>query len=47
VPPNGRQWETLWSSEDPRYGGLGTPALDAERWFIPGHAALVLAAREI
>jgi maltooligosyltrehalose trehalohydrolase len=47
VPPNARQWETLWSSEDPRYGGLGTPALDAERWFIPGHAALVLAAREI
>jgi maltooligosyltrehalose trehalohydrolase len=47
VPPYGRQWETLWSSEDPRYGGLGTPPVDQERWFILGHAALVLTARII
>jgi maltooligosyltrehalose trehalohydrolase len=45
VPPLGRAWNVLWSSEDPRYGGLGTPPLDPERWFIPGHAALVLSAQ--
>lgn len=45
VPPWGRSWQMLWSSEDPRYGGLGTPPLDPQRWFIPGHAALVLTAK--
>lgn len=44
VSPLGRRWEVLWSSEDPHYGGLGTPPLDPQRWFIPGHAALVLTA---
>ncbi|MEX0679066.1 MAG: malto-oligosyltrehalose trehalohydrolase [Pirellulales bacterium] len=42
VPPAGRGWRLLWSSEDPRYGGLGTPPLDAHRWFLPGHATVVL-----
>ncbi len=46
VPPAGRQWQLLWSSEDPRYGGLGTPPLENDRWFIPGHSALVLTARK-
>ena len=44
VPPPGRSWQRLWSSEDPQYGGLGTPPLEPERWFIPGHATLVLTA---
>ena len=43
APPAGQQWAILWSSEDPRYGGLGTPPLDTtEGWKIPGHAAVVL-----
>jgi maltooligosyltrehalose trehalohydrolase len=43
APPAGQQWGILWSSEDPRYGGLGTPPLDTtEGWKIPGHAAVVL-----
>ena len=25
APPAGRAWQLLWSSEDPRYGGDGTP----------------------
>ena len=29
APPLGMRWRVLWSSEDPRYGGLGTPPLDA------------------
>jgi maltooligosyltrehalose trehalohydrolase len=43
APPEEQRWETLWSSEDPRYGGTGTPPLDTdEGWRIPGHAAVVL-----
>ena len=47
APPPELRWETLWSSEDPRYGGGGTPPLETEGgWRIPGHAAAVLAPRE-
>jgi maltooligosyltrehalose trehalohydrolase len=43
APPLNRRWRTLWSSEDPRYGGSGTLALDTEEgWRVPGHAAVVL-----
>jgi maltooligosyltrehalose trehalohydrolase len=45
APPEGCGWEVLWSSEDPRYGGGGTPPLETEEegWRIPGHAAVALA----
>ncbi len=43
APPEQHRWAILWSSEDFRYGGSGTPALDPEEiWKLPGHAALVL-----
>jgi maltooligosyltrehalose trehalohydrolase len=43
APPEGKAWEVLWSSEDPRYGGCGTPPLDTkENWRIPGEAAVAL-----
>jgi maltooligosyltrehalose trehalohydrolase len=44
APPPGKRWSTQLSSEDPRYGGMGTPPLDAEGegWRIPGHAAVLL-----
>jgi maltooligosyltrehalose trehalohydrolase len=48
APPADSEWTTLWSSEDPKYGGIGTPPLEAprgdltENWRIPGHAAVVL-----
>lgn len=29
APPAGARWTTAWTSDDPRYGGLGTPPLDA------------------
>ena len=33
----------LWSSEDCRYGGSGTPPLETRlNWIIPGHAAVAL-----
>jgi maltooligosyltrehalose trehalohydrolase len=42
-PPEGKAWKKLWSTEDPQYGGCGTPELDSEiNWRIPGHAAVVL-----
>jgi maltooligosyltrehalose trehalohydrolase len=44
APPADRRWDVLWSSEDARYGGSGTPALDSEdNWRLPGHAAVALA----
>ena len=43
APPANMAWELLWSSEDPRYSGSGTPALETEEnWRIPGEAAVVM-----
>ncbi|HET7599124.1 MAG TPA: DUF3459 domain-containing protein, partial [Gemmatimonadales bacterium] len=42
APPAGTMWGLLWSSEDPRYGGTGTPALARSGLLAPGGAALVL-----
>jgi maltooligosyltrehalose trehalohydrolase len=43
APPADCEWTILWSSEDPKYGGNGTPPLDTEEnWRIPGHAAVLL-----
>jgi maltooligosyltrehalose trehalohydrolase len=42
-PPEHRRWTILWSSEDPCYGGSGTPLLETETgWHILGEAAVVL-----
>jgi maltooligosyltrehalose trehalohydrolase len=47
APPRGRRFELLLSSEDPAYGGAGTPKLDAyEHLRIHGHSAVVLKATE-
>jgi maltooligosyltrehalose trehalohydrolase len=44
APPENCEWKILWSSEDPRYGGNGSAALEPEApLVIPGHAALVVA----
>jgi maltooligosyltrehalose trehalohydrolase len=43
APPRGCEWGVEWSSEEPRYGGIGTPELWPEdRWHIPGDSAIVL-----
>jgi maltooligosyltrehalose trehalohydrolase len=44
APPAGTDWQILWSSEDPAYGGSGTPEWTVNRWSVPGHAALLLGA---
>ena len=41
APPEGAQWELLWSSESVTYGGCGATPPDADGgWRIPGHAAV-------
>lgn len=43
APPAGAEWKLVWSSEDPGYGGAGTPPLEADdNWRIPGHGAFVM-----
>ncbi|HLL76032.1 MAG TPA: malto-oligosyltrehalose trehalohydrolase [Pyrinomonadaceae bacterium] len=43
APPAESIWAILWSSEDPRYGGGGTPPVETDdNWRIPGHAAVAL-----
>ena len=48
APPADADWEVLWSSEDPRYGGCGAPPPEDREggWRLPGHAAVVLRPRE-
>lgn len=43
APPWGQDWELLWSSEHPDYGGMGAqhPRPD-EVWVLPGRGALLL-----
>jgi maltooligosyltrehalose trehalohydrolase len=44
APVMGAGWSTVWSSDSPIYGGIGTPdeLETADNWIIPGHAAVVL-----
>ena len=43
APPEKSLWTLLWSSEDCRYGGSGTPALETQNnWLLPGHAAVAM-----
>jgi maltooligosyltrehalose trehalohydrolase len=44
APLPGTEWQVLWSSEDPRYGGTGAVAVENESgWLIIGKSAVVLA----
>jgi len=43
APPEQLGWQVEWSSEDPKYGGGGTPPMETEQnWWIPGRAAILL-----
>jgi maltooligosyltrehalose trehalohydrolase len=46
APPAGGEWSLRWSSEDPRYGGCGTPHnhWEDENWILPARAALLFTA---
>ena len=43
APPFGFQWETLWTSDSPRYGGPGAEQVTSdEHWVLPAEAAVAL-----
>lgn len=43
APVAGATWNLFWSSEDPRYGGMGVPPLPENgNWHIQGEAAVIL-----
>jgi maltooligosyltrehalose trehalohydrolase len=46
APPSQMEWRVRWSSEDPAYGGLGTPEFrpTMEGWSFPGGCAVLFEA---
>jgi maltooligosyltrehalose trehalohydrolase len=43
APPENLAWDIEWSSENPGYGGCGTPPIETQQnWWIPGRAAILL-----
>jgi maltooligosyltrehalose trehalohydrolase len=43
APPSGCRWETLWTSDSPRYGGAGAALTAAiEQWVLQGECAVAL-----
>jgi len=43
APPPGCRWETLWTSESPRYGGAGVaPIASKEQWILPPKSTIAL-----
>ena len=43
APPPGYKWETLWTSDSPRYGGAGSIAVATqEHWILPAESAVAL-----
>ena len=48
APPQDRRWKMLWSSEDPAYGGAGTPEVETDDgWRVPGFSAIAMAPGEV
>ena len=46
APPPGCQWELLWTTEWPRYGGFGAVEVDFDRqWLLPAESTFVLRPR--
>jgi maltooligosyltrehalose trehalohydrolase len=45
APPAATRWRPAWSSEDVRYGGVGTPTVDADDggWWLPAESTILLA----
>ena len=43
APPTGCKWETLWTSDSPRYGGADAVAIaNEEQWFLPAESTVAL-----
>jgi maltooligosyltrehalose trehalohydrolase len=45
--PAGKEWTIIWSSEDPRYGGTGTPPVFTQAGLmLPGRSAILMRATD-
>jgi maltooligosyltrehalose trehalohydrolase len=43
APPGGCRWETLWTSDSPRYGGANAVAIATpEQWILPADSTVAL-----
>jgi maltooligosyltrehalose trehalohydrolase len=43
APPPGCKWDTLWTSDSPRYGGAGLATVTTEeQWFLPAESTVAL-----
>jgi maltooligosyltrehalose trehalohydrolase len=43
APPPGCNWRTLWTSDSPRYGGMGAvAAASPEQWIVPAESTVAL-----
>ena len=44
APPDDMLWRPMWSSEDPVYGGAGTPSMDSDDggWWLPAHSTVLM-----
>jgi maltooligosyltrehalose trehalohydrolase len=48
APPQGWTWKRIWSSDDPRYGGMGVlEVLRDSCWLLPPENATLLVATPI
>jgi maltooligosyltrehalose trehalohydrolase len=48
APPEDTCWTVHWTSEDPRYGGWGTPPIEtSDNWHIQGEAAVILRSKRV
>jgi maltooligosyltrehalose trehalohydrolase len=48
APPDRKDWDVRWSSEDPKYEGNGTPEILSDSgWSIAGESALVLSPQDM
>jgi len=48
APPANSAWRIAWSSEDPQYGGGGTPQVETDKgWWLPAEAAVFLVPRNL
>lgn len=46
APPLGIEWQVIWTSQSPRYGGPGATDVTAtKRWTFPAEAAVVMRPR--
>jgi maltooligosyltrehalose trehalohydrolase len=44
APAAGTEWSLCWSSEDPAYGGSGTPPVQPDsQWYFPAESAVLFA----